>query len=250
MKKGCELCISLTGIPRNLQNKFAGLAIFSLLLFLFGCATQQLVPLSGNGMVEDKRTTFQSEGGVEVTVNSSPWFYYPRSLNDYTTPFYIEIYNGSKSKIIVNRNDITLVDDFNNQYNTLTPQAVADIVKSTSGYAYGPNYPYITIGLGANFGRGYYGWGRYYRRPYGFFGYYPFYFPPPPAYYIRHVDTRNIFSKAFIPGPVNSGALLKGYIYFNKLTSGSREVRLEIGYKSEAEEEKYSLTFPFIVENY
>ncbi len=104
-----------------------------------------------------------SGDSVRITVIPSYWTGSPGNLQNYVTPFYIQIENFSGQTIGFDYSDIVLFDQFRTQYSPLNPEAVADIVRSSApAYAY-PVYPNVSIGVGGGYYGGFYrgGWGPY-----------------------------------------------------------------------------------------
>jgi hypothetical protein len=222
-----------------------------ILITTLGCAPRNLVPISDSGTVYPGlfRVSKTLEG-VTVVVNSSPWQGSPDNLERYITPIYVEIQNNSPSSLNLRYDDFVLIDQNRIQYNPLTPQIVADILKTVSegNFAYGPNYPTVSIGLGFGYFSGgpfYGGWPFYgpYYSPFYIYGDYPFgYYPP--AYY-SPPSVGNVYKRALIPGQLNPNAKLQGYIYFQKLPKEVKQVTLDVGYQIKGEMESHKLSFPF-----
>lgn len=193
-----------------------------------------------------------TEDGVRVTVIPSYWPGTPANLQNYVTPFYIEIENFSDKMVGLNYENIVLFDEFRTQYTPLSPQAVAEILLSSDRrvYAY-PSYPRVSIGIGGGYYGGYYRgrrWGYYgpYYRPFGFYSYSPvWYYPPPPYYYSRPVSTRDVVTEALMPGAVYPNATLKGFVYFKRIPDEVTHVTLEVGYEIEGIDGQTVLSFPF-----
>ena len=235
------------------NNKIIKLLICLFIFSSFGCASRDLVPISGNGTVYPEfKTARKTKDGITVEVNSSPWTGSPSNLNRYITPFYMEIENNTDKALSLSYDDIVLVDANRTQFNPLKPDLVADIITTTSqgSYAYGPGYPRVSIGLGF----GYFGGRSYYRRPfYGpfyapFYAYaaYPLGYYPPYYYYPPQVG--DVYTKALIPGKLNPKSKLRGYVYFQKLPKEVKQVSLDLRYKLAGEQEPQQLSFPFAVE--
>jgi hypothetical protein len=226
------VCIILCGIPA------------------LGCASRSLVPISDSGIAyPELRRASKTLGDVTVVINSSPWEGSPDYLGRYITPIYVEIQNNGSSSLNIRYDDFVLIDQNRTQYNALTPQFVADALKSVSeGYAYGPYYPPVSIGLGFGYFSGgpFYGSWPYYGpfySPFYIYGDYPFgYYPP--AYY-SPPSVGNVYTKALVPGQVIPNAKLQGYIYFQKLPKEVSLATLNVGYRFVGEPVNYKLSFPF-----
>ncbi len=193
-----------------------------------------------------------TEDGVRVTVIPSYWPGKPANLQNYVTPFYIEIENFSDKTLILNYDDVVLFDQFRTQYSPFSPQAVAEILASSDRrvYAY-PSYPRVSIGIGGGYYGGFYRgrrWGYYgpYYRPFGFYTYSPvWYYPPPAYYYSRPVSTKDVVTEALIPGAVYPNATLKGFVYFKRIPDEVTHVTLDVGYGIEGTDARRVLSFQF-----
>ncbi len=220
-------------------------------ILALGCASRSLVPISDSGIAyPELLTTSKTLGDVTVTVNSSPWQGSPGYLERYITPIYVEIQNNGPSLLYVRYDGLVLLDQDRTQYNPLTPQIVADTLKTVPEgyYPYGPNFPTVSIGLGFGYFSGgpfYGGWPYYgpYYSPFFIYGDYPLgYYPP--AYY-SPPSVGDVYTKALIPGQVNPNAKLQGYIYFQKLPTEVKLVTLDVGFQINGKPKTYSLSFPF-----
>lgn len=199
-----------------------------------------------------------SEDGVRITVIPSYWTGSPGNLQNYVTPFYVEIENFSGRNIGFDYSNIVLFDQFRTQYSPLNPQAVADIIQSSAPvYAY-PAYPNVSIGIGGGYYGGYYGggyyrrpWGPYYGsywRPYGFYAFNPiWYYPPPTYYYAQPPGTKDIITEALAPGSIAPNASVRGYIFFKQMPDEVSEVTLNISYVIEDTPVFRTLSFTFPV---
>ena len=194
-----------------------------------------------------------SPDNVRITVIPSYWNGSPGNLQNYVTPFYVEIENFSGRSIGFDYSDIVLFDNFKTQYSPLNPQAVSDIIQSSAPvYAY-PAYPNVSIGIGAGYYGGYYGrpWWPYYGpywRPFGFYAYNPIWYSPPPAYYYAQPPgTKDVVTEALAPGSIAANATVKGYIFFKQIPDEVSEVTLNISYVVENTPTYRTLSFIFPV---
>ncbi|MGH7891724.1 MAG: hypothetical protein ACREN0_05590 [Thermodesulfobacteriota bacterium] len=190
-----------------------------------------------------------SEDGVRITVIPSYWTGSPGNIQNYVTPFYIQIENFSGQPVGFDYSDILLFDQFRTQYSPLNPQAVADIVESSApAYAY-PVYPNVSIGIGGGYYGGFYrgAWGPYYgpyRRPYGFYAFNPiWYYPPPAYYYAKQPSTKDVLTEALAPGTVSPNASVRGYIFFKQIPDDVNQVTLDISYGIEGTPVYRTLSF-------
>jgi hypothetical protein len=222
-----------------------------ILITTIGCASRNLVPITDSGVAyPGLLRTSKTQGDVTVVINTSHWQGSPDYLGRYITPIYVEIQNNGSRPLGLGYDDFILIDQNRTQYNSLTPQTVADILKTVSEnyFAYGPYYPTVSIGLGFGYFSGgpfYGGWPYYgpFYSPFYFYGGYPFGYYPPVYYYPQSVG--NVYTKALIPGQVNPNAKLQGYIYFQKLPKEVSLATLTVGYRFRGEPVNYRLSFPF-----
>ena len=227
------------------------ICIILCVILALGCASRSLVPISDSGIAyPELLRASKTLGDVTVVVNSSPWQGSPDNLERYITPIYVEIQNSGPSPLNLSYDDFVLIDQNRTQFNPLTPQIVADTLKtvSESNFAYGPNYPTVSIGLGFGYFSGgpfYGGWPYYgpFYSPFYVYGNYPLgYYPP--AYYSPPA-VGNVYTNALIPGQINPNAKLQGYVYFQKLPKEVRLATLNVGYRFIGEPVNYELSFPF-----
>ncbi|HKQ32235.1 MAG TPA: hypothetical protein VJV40_03450 [Thermodesulfobacteriota bacterium] len=227
----------------------AGLALT--ILFIASCYPSYNIPppppFAPNPSVQN------SQDGVRITVIPSYWNGSPGNLQNYVTPFYVEIENFSGRSIGFDYSDIVLFDQFRTQYRPLNPQAVADIIQSSAPvYSY-PAYSNVSIGIGAGYYGGYYGrpWGPYYGpywRPFGFYAFNPiWYYPPPTYYYAQQPSTKDVITEALTPGSIAANASVRGYIFFKQMPGEVSEVTLNISYVIEDTPIFRTLPFTFPV---
>jgi hypothetical protein len=227
------------------------ICIIVCVILSLGCASRTLVPVFDSGVTYPGLLRIsKTVENVTVTVNTSSWQGSPDYLERYITPIYVEIQNNGPSSLSLGYDDFILIDQNRTQYNALTPQTVADILKSASeaNFWYGPNYPPISIGLGFGYFSGgpFYGaWPYYgpYYSPFSIYGGYPFGYYPPVYYSPPSVE--NVYAKALIPGQLNPDAKLHGYIYFQKLPKEVTQVTLYVRYQIKEKMESRKLSFPF-----
>ncbi len=239
---------------RNLRSGVTAIVLAYIIISVIvplGCASRSLVPISDTGIAfPELLRTSKTLGNVTVVVDSSPWQGPPDYLERYITPIYVEIQNNGPISLNLSYNDFVLIDQSRTQYNPLTPQIVADTLNTVpEGYfAYGPNYPTVSIGLGFGYFSGgpfFGGWPDYgpFYSPVYVYGNYPIgYYPP--AYYSPPA-VGNVYTRALVPGDLKPNAKLQGYIYFQKLPKEVRVVTLDVGYRLTGEPVNYELSFPF-----
>lgn len=218
--------------------------IFLLLLFSSGC----VYSLGQQGGAPFKASrTFNTEDNVEITATASAELESYR-FSKYLTVFYLEITNNSNKEIVFGSEDIVLIDEKAVQYNLLSPENAASIVRENSKKWY---YPRISIGIGGGYHSGhfhYYGrhrfWPYRFYNPYHRFHYYDdlYYYPD---YYTRSNNLGEIYSDAIFPGLVKPGATLKGFVYFKKLLKEMPKVSLDFTYGYKTGNQRKSVTFEF-----
>jgi hypothetical protein len=193
--------------------------LFFILVLIWGCApTVRLVPLE-DGLIVDKEklTAIYKDKDVQILVKTHAWIYSPSDLPYYVLPIYLEIRNLSTKDIYIERKDIHLIDDANHQYNPIPPSDITSMLTTSIGLSFGISY---------------------YSSPY-WFGYYPYYPYYPPSY-------PDIVNNAFLFGSVEPGAILKGFVYFQKPPNYQKRVILRVEYRIDNETKKVS--FPFEVQ--
>lgn len=216
--------------------------VLILILSISGCAYKQktaapFIPFQKSG----------TDAGVEIRVNPSAGLGNYK-VSKYLTTFYVEIDNQSKNEITFNSDDIVLIDELNNQYNLLSPNIAAKIVKESSRTRF---FPQISIGIGVGHGHyhgGYYrGYSRFHSPFRHRFHYYyddPYPYDYPQAYsYTENVS--EVYSEALFPGSVLPGSTLKGFIYFKKLPADIMNVNLGFGFETENDPERRAIKFSF-----
>lgn len=192
-----------------------------LLIFLLSaCApVPKLVPRESQVVKKEDNTLLYEEDNVKVLVRSNAWKYSPSDLTSYITPIYVEVKNLSDKGLIINRQDVYLMDERGNQYNALSP---SDVVSAVAAW------PDVSFSIGM----------AYYSSPF-WFGWYPYY-PYPTAR--SYPDIANY---AFIYGSIEPGAVLKGFVYFQKVPKDVKSLSLKIVYHMAGE--RKAVSFPFDV---
>ncbi|QWK20669.1 MAG: hypothetical protein KNN13_04960 [Hydrogenobacter thermophilus] len=196
------------------------LFLYTCFILFAGCApAPKLLPLEDGLKVNRENFMSVYEGEeVKILVKAQAWKYSPSDLPYYVTPLYMEVKNLSQKNISIDRHGIYLLDDRGNQYNALSPGEVSSMLSYSVGFSLGM---------------------AYYSSPY-WFGWYPYYPYYPPTY-------PDILNYAFVYGTVEPKAILKGFLYFQKLPKEIKNVTLKITYRVNGETK--SVSFPFQVEN-
>lgn len=186
---------------------------------------------------------------VSFRITANVWSAKPKNLKRYVLPFYVEIKNNTDQDIIISDSDFILLDDQANQYNTISAERTAAILKESDANRFYV-YPRVSIGVGTSFHHDrfhYYGHHRYpfyrpYYRPYYYYDDYPY-----PYYRSRYYETdvEDIYIQALNTGVIRPGAKLSGYVYFNKLPQDTRQLTLEVGYLKQRDNIMHRLDFHF-----
>ena len=188
--------------------------------------------------------TDNEESAVNFTIRPNYWYGSPKNIRKYALPVYISVDNSSDIPVIIEREDIVLLDGSRNQYNTLSPDDVANILVSSETSGYTRIYPSISVGIGGFYNHGYY-YGHhyypYYRNPW-FYDDYPYY-DYPRAYY--RPDYKDIYTEAFQPGRVMPDAKLSGFVFFKRLPEITEEIVIQVNYRIQDSNESHSLDFHF-----
>jgi len=185
--------------------------------------------------------TYSADDGISITITPVKKIS-GYSVSRYLTAFYIEITNNSKTAIEFDPKDLLIVDQYNNQYNMLRPESVANIINENTRPLI---YPRISIGIGT----GYYGdhfgfWGNHHFWPYMDYPYFydDYYYQD---YYYQREKLEFVFSSTLIPGSVYPGATLSGFVYFNKQPKDVKNIKLHFNYSFRDSSKRKELTFDF-----
>lgn len=209
----------------------AGLA----LLLLAGCTTTRIVPVPAPGVAIDPAlgTASVAAESVELAVRASAWRGSPWYLDDYVTPFFVSLTNGTASLLQYDYGSFRVFDDLRFQYTALPPVEVERILRARG--AAGDRV--AAVGAPPVLRRravvpepywypswdwGWYGW--------------PWYYPAPPPY-------GDIYLHALPPGPLLPGARLEGFVYVPRLRADARELRLEFHHQVGEEPRVLALSF-------
>ena len=190
----------------------------------------------------DGAKVFNTEDNIKISIIPSADLTNYKISKQLTT-FYLEIFNNSDKKIYFDSNDMVLIDDSGLQYNQLSPENAANIVRESSRKWY---IPRISIGIGGGYhskhfhfsGHNYF-WPHRIYYPYRRYHYHDSYYP----YNQYQYDLSEIYSSAIIPGSVKPGSTLKGFIYFKKVPKEARNIQLDISYKNDGSSKTKTITF-------
>ena len=196
-------------------------SILVMSIFFLGCASHNK-DLSSPQVQSSSR----SQNDITVTVRDSAWSGSPSDLASYATPLYVEIQNSASNVLTLSYEDLVLLDENRNQYNALSPEIVADMLKSKSRHGY--SLP-VSVGVGV---------GGFLSRVFiSIFGSSPIYSPKP-------VEVKDIFTQALIPGPLHPGSKLQGFVYFKKIPGQPEHFTLSVGYKVQGKDGQHQLSLP------
>ncbi|MFN3976029.1 MAG: hypothetical protein ACK4LT_03090 [Aquificaceae bacterium] len=173
------------------------LLLLTLLLVLSGCAVKTW-NVAGP-------TEFTN--GLKVSIKTNAWSYSPSDLSRYVIPIYLEVVNTTDEAIELKREDVFLLDEGGNQFNSLEPRDVMALLRGD-------------YGMGFSFGIG------YWSSPFGIW-WYPYYTLPPREYVYP-----DIVNKAFTFGKLQPKARLSGFVYFPMPGEDTKRLTLYIkGYR-------------------
>jgi len=195
--------------------------IFSL-LFLLATLTAcgiKIIPRDTQEGVVDQRAksiTIEKEG-IRITVKSMKWRYSPSYLEDYYTPLYVIVRNGTDKGIELRHEDFLLFDDKGNQFRPIPPEKVKDSLFIKEPYS-----PYRAIPP-------YYWYWDYWWRPYWYTR------PWPYPYYWDYVYPYDIYEgpldvvpQALQEGEVLPNSQVRGFLYFQKATEFGKDLTLRV----------------------
>lgn len=187
-------------------------------LFLLSCAQRVLVPV-GNGIKADPKTytALYEDGNVEVVVKANAWKGYPSDLSSYVVPLYVEVVNKSDREVWIDFKDMLLTDEGGNQYNALSPKDAAEIAKRGGR---------VGVSFGLSYGTPWWGLGWW-----------------APAY--TGDEGSDVVKYALIPGRIEPGSRLRGFVYFQPLPDEVEGVTFKLTYWIEGR--PVSVKFPYKV---
>lgn len=220
----------VTGLVTRIIS--SGVVLILGILLLFGCASSRnVVPISDGAAIDSERqSATKTDEGVQVTAQGAAWNRKLKNLEKYVTPFYITIQNNTATGLTFSYDDLALLSKEQVQYNPLTPETVAQILRdSQNRYA---SSPAVSIGVGTG------GWiGD------DIFGAIDVFFP---AWYGSSPEkVEDVFTKALVPSVVHPKSTLQGFVYFKKVPEEVKQVTLKVSYNLQGDAERHTLSFPF-----
>ena len=211
-------------------------------LLLAGCTAPRIVPVPAPGIqIDAAQTTASVAGeGVELAVQGSAWRGSPWDLDDYVTPFRVSLTNGSTSPLHYEYQGFWVFDDSSFQYTALPPVEVERILRSRAEWpdrlaAISSPPPIIRRRIVTE--PIWYPWAW---APYGWYDW--------PRYY-RGVPFDDVYLHALAMGPLQPGARLEGFVYFPRLRSEARGLRLEFHHQVGDLSRVLTLSFAIAREN-
>ena len=190
-------------------------------LLIVGCTATRIVPVPAPGTQIDAAQSAASvaAAGVELTVQGSAWRGSPWDLDDYVAPFRVSLANGAPGPLHYDYGSFLLFDDSRFQYTALPPAEVERILRSRAEWpdrlaAISSPPPVIRRRVVPE--PYWYPWGW---APYGWYDW--------PPYYRSQPSLEDVYLRALPMGPLQPGARLEGFVYFPRLRSEARSLRLE-----------------------
>jgi len=203
------------------------LAWAGVLCVCVGCATAPLRPAANAVKVNGRDQAAQAGAdGVRVIADGDAWRGEPRDLRA-VVPVKVSLENGGEVPLRVRYGDFVLVLPQGIRLAALPPMEIrgTEVVNSPGYAGISPGFAY----------RGF--WGAPYYRGRGFyrglslwsgpFAYDPFYYQ---SYYQRwpvQLPTGDMLAKALPEGVIQAGGHLSGFLYFQPIPEGNREVSFQ-----------------------
>ena len=188
-----------------------------LLLFLFflssGCMARLVPKPNQPGDIDlNSNIITKEKDGVRLSVQSMEWKYYPYNLEDFYTPMLFLVRNNTDKKINIKITNFALLDEKGNQSNAVDPSIVERIM-TPRGYG-GTSYPPSIY------------YGGYMSSP--AIGYYP-------------VSPTDITLLSISEGDILPAAQIRGFIYFRKVSTYGRNLKLKAEIDGKSEEFEFEI---------
>jgi hypothetical protein len=178
---------------------FGNIALAGLLLWLTACAIRIVPDPMQEGQIDvASRLVTKEADGIAVTVQAMAWRFDPYYLDDYFTPLFVLIRNGTEKPLVVTYDAFVLLDDLGNQFNVAPPQTVDRILRGR-----GMRYPYP---------------GTFYPPPYG--PLFPYGSEPYPMHY-TDIALLGLAETTVLPH-----AQVRGFLYFQQATFEGQRLTL------------------------
>jgi len=105
--------------------------LFISFVFLFSC-THYYLPLSDGKLQQIDDFSVLEDGQIIYAVSLKNWYHDPQEISDNYFPVFITINNQTTKKLKISRDDIILLDENNNQYDSIPNQELIDLVDNSS----------------------------------------------------------------------------------------------------------------------
>lgn len=193
--------VTVLGGLGGVKGKAGGVPALVLALGLGACAQPVFIP-DGPGAAGP---ILHEAPGLTVAVETNAWTARPNALADTVLPLLVVLRNTGTRAVFVARQDFALIDQANRQYLPIHPTEVATMYGGgASGVAVSPS-----VGFGGSSGGGsFFGGGI--GLSFGSWG----------------GDARDIIPLALAEGPIQTGAEVRGFLYFPRPAPDIRDVRL------------------------
>lgn len=203
-----------------MRGRLREIAFFILLAMILMACGVKIVPKSPpEGIIDQKALSIEKEG-VRLTVEPMAWRFFPYYLEDYYTPLYIIIRNGTDKPVAVKYEDFILFDDKGNQFKPILPEKIED---SVGLYPY--DYPFYS----PYYNPWYWGyrpyWWPYWSPYWTWLYYYGDYRYPYDRYYAPPLE---IVPQALPEGEIYPGAQVRGFLYFQNATEYGKGLTLKV----------------------
>ncbi len=110
----------------NLAYKFP----FISLLFLFAC-TGYYLPVSDGNIQQISDFSVKESDGIVYAVSLKNWYHEPQLISDNYFPVFITVNNQSRKRLDISRNDVIILDENNNQFDSVTNRELIDLIDNS-----------------------------------------------------------------------------------------------------------------------
>ncbi len=219
-------------------------SVLGLIILLAGCAGRRLAPApQADRVAGDKYAAQEEQNGVRIIFDAD-WKGDPENLESAVTPLRVTLTNNSGHPLRVRLRDFTLATDTGFRSIAIPPFRIRGSVPETQ----------------ATFVQPYFGWSGFYVAPF----YSPFYGPyyrawggpwafDAPYYTVyttwqKPLPTEDMLQKALPEGVLESGGILTGYIYFQRIPEHVTGVSFQAKLMDAVTEETVAtMEIPFVV---
>ena len=137
--------------PRHLARGLAVGALVASWAALSACGVLLLPDPAQDGQVDVRsRMVTKESNAIRISVQSMAWRFDPYYLDDYFTPLFVLIRNGTDEPVTVAFEDFVLLDNQGNQFSVVPPQMVdRAMIGRGAPYPYArPRHPFPPMILG------------------------------------------------------------------------------------------------------